>query len=168
MANERLANEMATMLAGLQEQIRETVDVHRRRAELTATASAHDGRVVVTVDADGILTDVTFSDKIDDLSDDEIALAVTTATQRAAQEAADSMREMVQPLLDRRARWPKLSDLLSGAIDLEENIPGASRAPTSAPDARRGTNPDADTPGAARSMRSGEDGDRFPGNGRQP
>ncbi|MFI5780706.1 YbaB/EbfC family nucleoid-associated protein [Nocardia sp. NPDC051570] len=134
MSNEQLKNDMATVLEGLRAQLGDITEAHRKRAELTATAELHDGRVVVTVDADGILTDVEFSDEIDDLSDDEIAAAVTMATQQAAQEAARRMREMMQPMVDRRARWPKLSDLLAGAVDFQDHIPGDSRAPSSPPD----------------------------------
>ena len=137
MSNERLANEMATVLGELQEQMRATAEVHRRRADLTATASRHDGRVTVTVDADGVLLDVAFSDTVDDLSDAAIARAVTAATQQAAREVADRMRDMVQPLVNRREHWPALSDLLPGAMDYTPNVPGECRAPTQPPNGQR-------------------------------
>ncbi len=153
MSNEHLKNDMATVLEGLRAQLGDIAEAHRKRAELTATAEMHDGRVVVTVDADGILTEVEFSDEIDDLSDDEIAVAVTMATQRAAQDAAARMRELMQPMVERRARWPKLSDLLTGAMDFQDHVPGDDRAPTSPPGAPD-REPHAAPTGPPRSTRS--------------
>ncbi|MGV9678507.1 YbaB/EbfC family nucleoid-associated protein [Nocardia sp. NPDC003482] len=135
MSNEQLRNDMYTVLDGLRDQMNGIAEAQRRKSEMSARASIHDGRVVVTVDGDGIVTGVEFSDRIDDLSDDEIAAAVTQAAQQAAAEIARRLRDLVRPLLDRRAQWPKLSDLLPGSPDLPEHIPGHSRAPTSPPDA---------------------------------
>lgn len=143
MTNEHLKHELSTLMEGLHGHIRDIAEVHRRRSELTGTASAHDKRITVTVDADGILTHIRFADDIGDLTYDEIAAALTRTVQSAALDAARSMRELVQPLMDRRAHRPKLSDLLAGVMDLPGHIPGASRAPVSPPGAPdRSADPD--------------------------
>ncbi|MFI9504994.1 YbaB/EbfC family nucleoid-associated protein [Nocardia sp. NPDC052566] len=135
MTNDFLKHELATVMEGLQGHLQEIARVHRERAELTASASAHDKRVTVTVDANGILTKIRFADDIGDLTYDEIAGALTETVQRAAMDAASAGRELVRPLMARRAHWPKLSDLLEGAMDFAEHIPGESRAPMSPPNA---------------------------------
>ncbi|QIS10172.1 YbaB/EbfC family nucleoid-associated protein [Nocardia arthritidis] len=135
MSNEFLKHELATVLDGLQQQMRDIAEVGRRRGELTATASVQQRRVTATVDADGILTKLEFADDIDDLTYDEIAAAITEAVRTAATDAARMGVELVRPLRERRAHWPKLSDLLEGALDLPEHVPGESRAPISPPNA---------------------------------
>jgi hypothetical protein len=51
MANERLAADMATMLDGLQDQLRGIAELQQQRSLLTATATVGDKRIQVTVNA---------------------------------------------------------------------------------------------------------------------
>ncbi|WP_235204339.1 YbaB/EbfC family nucleoid-associated protein [Nocardia otitidiscaviarum] len=136
----------ATLLVGFSEQMRAIGAAAQERARLTASATAGGGRVTVTVNADGAVIATRFADDVGELSYAEIAKAVTSAAQKAAAEAGRKTEELMRPLADRRARMPKLSELLEELPDLEDQrpaIPDASMAP---PDARERLDRDAGAP----------------------
>ncbi|MGF6885776.1 DNA-binding protein YbaB [Nocardia sp. GAS34] len=133
MGNERLAADMATMLDGLQDQLQGIAELQRQRSLLSATASVGDKRVEVTVNADGMVVQTRFSDDIADLSYDEIAEYVTAAAQAATEGVLRRSRELMAPLLERRSRLPKLSEIIEGAPDLADLLPDAPSAPTEPP-----------------------------------
>ncbi|WP_406274077.1 YbaB/EbfC family nucleoid-associated protein [Nocardia sp. NBC_00881] len=112
---------MEAMLGELQEQLRQVTDVAQRRTELTASAVTRDKRVTVTVDADGHLTDLQFSADIKQLSYNEIAAAVVAAAQQAVAEVTRRGGELFEPLNESRARMPKLSELIEGLPDIEDD-----------------------------------------------
>jgi DNA-binding protein YbaB len=133
MANERLAADMATMLDGLQDQLRGIAELQQQRSLLTATATVGDKRIQVTVNAAGMVTETRFAENISDLSYDEIAEYVTAAAQAATQGVLRRSRELTQPLLERKSRLPKLSEVIEGAPDLEDVLPIAPPPPTTPP-----------------------------------
>jgi hypothetical protein len=133
MVNERLQADMATMLEGLQEQLHGIAELQRQRSLLTATAVVCDKRIQVTVNADGMLVQTLFAEDIADLSYDEIATAMTSAVQAATVEVMRRSRELMQPLVERKTRLPKLSDIIEGAPDLGAMIPVAPPPPPGAP-----------------------------------
>ncbi|MTJ60967.1 YbaB/EbfC family DNA-binding protein [Nocardia seriolae] len=117
-------------------QLRAIAEASRRRVQLTATGTAAGGRVRVTVNADGVVIATRFSADIADLSYDEIAKAMTTAAQNAATDVARQGRELLQPLRDKRARLPRLSDLIEGMPDLESHAPTIEPASLAPPHSR--------------------------------
>lgn len=122
----------ASILESFTAQMREIAEASQQRAQLMASGTAAGGRVTVTVNADGIVIATRFAADIGELTHDEIAKAVTTAAQRAAQDVAKQSRELLQPLRDRRATMPKLSELIEGMPDLQQaplDPPAASLAP---------------------------------------
>jgi DNA-binding protein YbaB len=133
MTNERLAADMATMLEGLQDQLHGIAELQRQRSLLTATAAVGEKRVQVTVNADGMVVETKFSADISDLSYDEIAEYVTAAAQAATEGVMRRSRELMQPLIERKSRLPKLSEIVEGAPDLEDVVPVAPPAPTVPP-----------------------------------
>ncbi|WP_216895778.1 YbaB/EbfC family nucleoid-associated protein [Nocardia alni] len=133
MVNERMAADMATMLDGLQAQMQGIAELQQQRSKLTATAQACDKRISVTVNADGMVVETHFAENIADLSYEEIAEAVTAAAQAATQGVLARSRELMQPLLERKKRLPKLSEFIEGAPDLEDFLPKAPPAPTTPP-----------------------------------
>jgi len=135
MSNERLAADMATMLDGLQDQFRGIAELQRQRSLLTATASVSDQRIQVTVNADGMVVATKFSDDISDLDYDEIADYVTAAAQAATEGVLRRGRELMQPLIERKSRLPRLSEFIEGAPDLEDVIPVAPPPPKEPPTA---------------------------------
>lgn len=133
MVNERLQEDMATMLSGLTHQMRGIAEVQKKRSLLTATVLAEEKRIEVTVNADGLLIDTKFADDILDLTMDEIAAALTKAVQQAAAEVQKKARALMDPLLEHRNSLPKLSDMIEGAPDLAGLIPQPVDAPTVSP-----------------------------------
>lgn len=133
MGNERLAADMATVLDGLRDQLQGIAELQRQRSLLSATATVGEKRVQVTVNADGMVVETRFSDDIADLSYDEIAEYVTAAAQAATRGVMARSRELMQPLLERKSRLPKLSEMVEGAPDLEDFVPVSPPAPTTPP-----------------------------------
>ncbi|MBF6171423.1 YbaB/EbfC family nucleoid-associated protein [Nocardia blacklockiae] len=129
MPNERLQEDAATLLEGLDQQLRGIAEFQRERARLTASVTACDKRIRVTVNADGLLIDTEFAEDVSDLTYDEIAAAMTSAVQAAAAQVQERCRELMEPLRLRRARLPKLSDIIEGAPDLGAVLPPAPPAP---------------------------------------
>ncbi|WP_405179653.1 YbaB/EbfC family nucleoid-associated protein [Nocardia sp. NBC_01377] len=135
MANEFAEDATADILDGFAAQIRAIAAAAEQRAELTATAFAQGKRVKVTVNADGVVLETRFSSDIGELTYDEIARAVTTAAQEAAKDAAAKAENLLAPIVEQRARMPKLSELIDDLPDFESQrptFPAASMAPLSA------------------------------------
>ncbi|WP_067473650.1 YbaB/EbfC family nucleoid-associated protein [Nocardia amamiensis] len=137
MVNERLRADMATMLEGLGEQFRGIAELQKQRSLLTATVTACDKRIEVTVNADGVLIATRFADDVLELSLEEIAENVTAAVQQAAAEVAQRGRDLMTPLLERKNALPKLSEIVEGAPDLGSLLPTAPAPPMTPPDPAR-------------------------------
>lgn len=154
MANERLQEDMATMLAGLTHQMRGIAEVQKKRALLTATVTACEKRIEVTVNADGLLIETKFAQDILDLTMDEIAANITLAVQEAASKVQIRARELMNPLLQHRDSLPKLSEMLEGAPDLGGLLPQAPPTPTVSPSSPEwpGNKPDGDDESGPRSV----------------
>ncbi|MBO0852463.1 MAG: YbaB/EbfC family DNA-binding protein [Nocardia sp.] len=129
MVNERLKADMATVLEGLDEQMRGLAKIQLERSRLTATASVCEQRITVTVNADGLLIDTDFADDIAELTYDEIAAGMTEAVQKASAEVLRRGLELMEPLRERKAQLPKLSEIIEGAPDLGEMMPTAPPPP---------------------------------------
>ncbi|MFF0492546.1 YbaB/EbfC family nucleoid-associated protein [Nocardia sp. NPDC003482] len=139
MSNEWLRADAAMMMDALSAQMSRIAAVQRERARLTATVTACDKRIQVTVNADGVLIETKFAPDIGDLTYDEIAKAMTEAVQSAVRKVQAAAGELVAPLQEHRSRLPKLSDMLEDVPDLTGFIPvapPASLAPPGAPERR--------------------------------
>ncbi|MGW4841656.1 YbaB/EbfC family nucleoid-associated protein [Nocardia brasiliensis] len=139
MANERLRADAAMMMEAMSEQMQGLAKLQRDRARLTATVTACDKRITVTVNADGILIETKFADDIGDLTHSEIAGAMTEAVQAAAKKVHEQGRLLMEPLRERKARLPHLSDLIDGVPDTRSMIPTppvVSTAPPNSPERR--------------------------------
>ncbi|RDI45013.1 YbaB/EbfC family nucleoid-associated protein [Nocardia mexicana] len=136
MANERLRADAAMMMEALSEQMLGIAKIQRDRSRLTASATACEKRITVTVNADGILVDTRFDDDIGELTYEEIAAAMTEAVQAAAQKANEECRRLMEPLRERKSRLPRLSDLIEDAPDLGSVVPVAPPASVAPPNSR--------------------------------
>lgn len=134
MVDERARAEMTAVLDGVQQQLHSIARIRQERARLTASATVRK-RVTVTVNADGTVIETKFADGIEDLTHAEIARAITEAAQRATAEITRTMRELMEPLRQQRARLPKLSDLIEGMPDLSAELPGPPEVSTAPPGA---------------------------------
>ncbi|MFI6044588.1 YbaB/EbfC family nucleoid-associated protein [Nocardia sp. NPDC051321] len=137
MSNERAKGDVADLLDTVSQHIRSIAEVQQKRVALTATATAAKGRVRITVNADGVVIDTEFSDDIDELSYDEIADAVTEATQDAAAEVARKAEELIEPIRQSRSRLPSLSSMVEGLPDLRTKTPELQRASFDSPAERK-------------------------------
>ncbi|MEU4313326.1 YbaB/EbfC family nucleoid-associated protein [Nocardia sp. NPDC024068] len=132
--NERLQEDMATMLSGLSHQMRSIAEVQKKRSLLTATVLAEEKRIEVTVNADGLLIDTKFAGDVLDLTMDEIAVAITKAVQDAAAQVQKKARQLMEPVMEHRNSLPKLSEMVEGAPDLAGLIPQPPKTPIVSPD----------------------------------
>ncbi|MBO0854441.1 MAG: YbaB/EbfC family DNA-binding protein, partial [Nocardia sp.] len=97
----------------------------------------------VSVNADGVVVETKFGAGIEDLSYSEIARAVTDAAQQASKNLANKSAELMAPLRERRAKLPKLSDLIEDMPDLSiAGVVEPSLAPPNSPDRESASGPD--------------------------
>lgn len=136
MDNDRAKGDLADLLDTVNLHIRSIAEAQRQRVELTATATAAKGRVQITVNADGVVIETRFADDIDELDYDEIADAVTDATQEAAMEVARRANELIAPIQRTRSQLPSLSEMVAGLPDLKTRVPEPQRASFDPPSAR--------------------------------
>ncbi|WP_431953518.1 YbaB/EbfC family nucleoid-associated protein [Nocardia lijiangensis] len=135
------AGHMEAEIDGFLEEFRgrmqEIAKMQRQRVKLTATASTRDKAVSVTVNANGVVIETKFSDRVGEMSYDQIAKAVTRLAQQAADEVFSRSKEIAAPLREQQARLPKLSDVIEGMPDVENEIPlepPVSLAPPGSPE----------------------------------
>lgn len=122
MANEHTKDELAALVGDFAEHMAVIADLQRQRAQLSASATAAHGRVKITVNADGTVIDTQLTD-IGDLTESELARAVTEAAQQAALAVGRKAGELMNPLRQLTNRLPKLSDIIEDMPDLDEHIP---------------------------------------------
>ena len=121
----------------VQEQLADIAAVQKKQAELTATGTAADDMVEVTVNAHGQLTKTVIDENyLDDHEFDELSDHITEAAQSAAREAVRRVSEMMAPISERRKAFPALSDIVDGAPDLRGLTP-PGLDPFAAPQPRR-------------------------------
>ncbi|MFG1794408.1 YbaB/EbfC family nucleoid-associated protein [Nocardia sp. NPDC049149] len=132
MTNEYAKAELASVWEEVQRQFRSIAQIQQARAELTASATVRK-RVTVTVNADGTIIDTKFGPGIEELTFPEIAKAVTAAAQQACAEVGRKAQELMAPLQERRARLPKVSDLIEGMPDFRGDQPVEPEVPLAPP-----------------------------------
>lgn len=123
MTGEYDERDMASVIDAFQQQMRAIAEAQQQRVRLTASATSRDKLVTVTVNANGVVIETRFASGIEQLSYDEIAEVVTRTAQEAAAEVARRSRELAAPLARNRERLPKLSEVIEGMPDFENEIP---------------------------------------------
>ncbi|MEU7764908.1 YbaB/EbfC family nucleoid-associated protein [Nocardia sp. NPDC049190] len=125
--------DMASILEAFQEQMRTIAEAQRKRTKLTGTATSRDKTVTVTVNANGVVIKTKFHPNIKYLSIEQLASTVTKVAQDAAAVVARKNEELAAPITDRRARLPKLSELVDGMPDFAGEIPIEPPVPLAPP-----------------------------------
>jgi DNA-binding protein YbaB len=124
LSNDALRHQVTEMLALVQEQMADVAALQRKQAVLTASGTAADGMVEVTVNAGGQVTKTVIDESyLDEHEFEELAEHITHAAQAAAREAARRVSEMLVPISERRKAFPSLSDIVDGAPDLRNLTP---------------------------------------------
>jgi DNA-binding protein YbaB len=117
---------MADVLAEVQEQLVDIAAVQRKQAALTASATAADGLVEVTVNAHGHLIEISIDEAyLDEFEFEDLSGHITEAAQAAIRAAAAQVAGMMAPLLERRQSLPGMSEIIDGAPDLRDVMPPA-------------------------------------------
>ncbi|WP_327101028.1 YbaB/EbfC family nucleoid-associated protein [Nocardia vinacea] len=132
MRNRRARDELAEMLEAVRGRMAGISDFEQQRLALTATATALDGAVSVTVDANGRLVETSFADDVRGMAPDKLGPAVTAAAQAAADDLVRQTEELRAPLLREREKLPTMSDLIAGLPDIGAELPGRSRVSAAA------------------------------------
>lgn len=123
MDNDQLRHEMDHLMALVQEQMTDFADLQKKQATMTATGTAADDTVQVTVDAQGmVIKTVIDEDYLKDFEFEELGEHVTTAARTAATKAAQQIAELVAPLTERNKELPSMADLGGGLGDFSALI----------------------------------------------
>ncbi|BDT90669.1 MULTISPECIES: YbaB/EbfC family nucleoid-associated protein [Nocardia] len=107
---------------GFQAKVAEIADLQAARALLLGVGTTARRRVRVTVNADGIATDIKFSGAIGELTPAELADAVTAASRAAVLDVARKAKELMAPLDVDQAEAPKLDDLFATITSLRDHL----------------------------------------------
>jgi DNA-binding protein YbaB len=124
LSNDALRHEMTEVLALVQEQMADIAAMQTKQAAITATGTAADGMVEVTVNAQGHLVKTVIDEAyLDEHEFEDLSDHITEAAQEAAGDAARQVSELLVPISERRKRFPSLSDIVDGAPDLRDLVP---------------------------------------------
>ncbi|ANW66312.1 hypothetical protein BCA37_24495 [Mycobacterium sp. djl-10] len=116
MDNDTIRNEFGQVLALVQEQMRDLSDIHQKRSVMTATATAADGMVEVTLNATRtVVKTVVDESYLDEHELAELGAYVTTAAQAAARQLDQRSEALLAPMNERRKA---VSDIAGNVIDL--------------------------------------------------
>jgi DNA-binding protein YbaB len=134
LSNDALRHEVTEVLALVQEQMADVATVQRQQAELTATGTAAEELVEVTVNAHGQLVNTVIDESyLDEYKFEELADHITEAAQAAARDASQRMTGMMARISERRKRLPSLSEFIDGAPDLRDLAPAWPQPAAAAP-----------------------------------
>lgn len=97
MIDDEMRGRLATAMKELQAQMATLAATRKEWATLTASGSAANNRVTVTVNASAVITETKFAGDIDDLDYADIAAAVTRAHQRAVSEVTRKAAALIEP-----------------------------------------------------------------------
>lgn len=126
--------DVAELMDNLRAQMGAIADIEQQIVQLTASAAVHDERIVVTVNAEGHLIDIHFSEKVNSLSYTEVGAGVLAAAQAAAVDVRQQAEALLAPMREERARVPALHEMIAGLPDLQAEMPVPPPVPTTLPD----------------------------------
>jgi DNA-binding protein YbaB len=125
--NDAASQDFSHVLALVQEQMQGLSVMQERRAALTATATAAEGTVEITVDAQRTVTKTVVDETyLDEFEFADLAGYITTAAREAAQEIDRQSAALLAPLTQRREEISSLSALVTDAPDFGDLISGLS------------------------------------------
>lgn len=118
MSNDAISQDFNHVLSLVQEQMRDLNVMQQRRAALTATATAADGTVEITVDAQRMVTKTVIDEAyLDEFEFAELGGYITAAAQDAAREIERQAAALLAPITERRQELSSLSGLVEDAPD---------------------------------------------------
>jgi DNA-binding protein YbaB len=124
-SNDAASQDFTNVLSLVEEQMRDLSVMQQRRAALTATATAADGTVEITVDAQRTVTKAVIDEAyLDEFELTDLGGYITTAAQEAAQQIEREAAALLAPLTERRQEISALSSLVGDAPDFGDLIGG--------------------------------------------
>ncbi|MYR07551.1 hypothetical protein GTV32_15120 [Gordonia sp. SID5947] len=117
----RTADDVDSLLGSLNSLVGEITDARQKVAALTATATDLDGRVTVSVNARGIVTETLIDEDVfTQVTPQRLGAAITGAAQKAAAEVNTAAAEVWRPINERRNALPRASEALDGLPRFDE------------------------------------------------
>lgn len=149
--NDDAKHDFTHVLALVQDQMRDLSLMEQRRSQLTGSASAADGTVEVTVDAQRMVTKTVIDEAyLDDFEFADLAGHITTAARGAIREVERLAAELLAPLTARRQEISSFAGLVADVPDFADLIAGLS---SSAGDTDQARHPDRDGDGVGEDPR---------------
>jgi DNA-binding protein YbaB len=123
MDNDAARHDLLDVLSLVQDQMRDLSAMQQKRAKLAAKATAAEGTVEVTVDAQRTVSKVVVDETyLDDFEFADLGGYITRAAQAAAGEVERRAAALLMPLQERRKSISALSGLVVDAPDFQEAI----------------------------------------------
>jgi DNA-binding protein YbaB len=130
-SNDAAEHEFAHVMALVQEQMQELTAMEQKRATLTATGTAADGTVEVTVDAQRLVTSTVIDESyLDDFEFADLGGYITTAAQAAGVEIEQRSAALLAPLTQRREEISSASGSVVDIPDFQEMVSGLRASTT--------------------------------------
>jgi DNA-binding protein YbaB len=137
--NDAASHEFTHVLSLVQEQMRDLSAMQQKRAALTAKATAAEGTVEVTVDAQRMVAKTVIDESyLNEFDFADLGGYITSAAQEAAQEIERRSAALLVPLTQRRQEISSLSELVVDAPDFHDLISSLNPSPPATVDPRSG------------------------------
>ena len=123
MSNESIRNEFGQVLALVQEQMRDLSNIQQQRSTMVARATAADGTVEVTVNAQRTVVETVVDESyLEDHEFTELGGHVTSAAQAAVRQLDKRSAAMLAPMNERRKAVSEISGNVIGLPGFREAL----------------------------------------------
>ncbi|MFQ6395622.1 YbaB/EbfC family nucleoid-associated protein [Nocardia sp. KC 131] len=119
-ANNALRKQVEQLIDSYEEQQDRLTEIHRQLDALRLQTRSSDGSVEVTVDANGVLTDLSLTPAALRRTADELARLILQATQEAARQAREHSENAAAPVAASLDDEPDLSDIMGEGPTLRD------------------------------------------------
>ncbi|MFE7797965.1 YbaB/EbfC family nucleoid-associated protein [Nocardia sp. NPDC057440] len=119
-ANNGLRKQVEQLIDSYEEQQDRLTEIHRQLDALRLQTRSSDGSVEVTVDANGVLTDLSLTPAALRRTADELARMIVQATQEAARQAREHSENAAAPVAASLDDEPDLSDIMGEGPTLRD------------------------------------------------
>jgi DNA-binding protein YbaB len=155
MSNDAIRNEFSQVLALVQEQMRDLSNIQQQRSALSATATAADGTVEVTVNAQRTVTTTVVDESyLDDHEITELGAHITSAAQAAVRQMDKRSEALLAPMNARRKAVSEISGNVIGLPGFREALAEVSAMGDPSPSEPTPTGNDGDTDSSFPTIRS--------------
>jgi DNA-binding protein YbaB len=119
--NHLRAEDLGDMMSLLHEQMRDLAALQEKRTSLVAKATAAEGAVEVTVDVQGVVSEIVIEDTyLDDNELAELGGHIVSAARKAAQDVGRQSAALLEPMTRRRQTMRSLTDVDGEMPDFSE------------------------------------------------